>query len=76
MRLLVQARQAVCDGSGWLLVALVLGTHLEPLVPRLRSAAAQHYGDKQRQAKESDLHLFHFTANLSAVTDPTYPHIK
>ena len=73
MRLLVQVRQAVCNDSRWLLVALVLSTHLEPFVPRLHSAAAQHQEAKHRQADESDSHLFHITANLSAVTAPLIP---
>lgn len=54
MRLLVQARQTVCYGSGRLLVAFVLSTYLEAFVPRLRSASAnqQQYGKGNLQAHE------------------------
>ena len=76
MRLLVQTRQAVCDGSGRLLVTLVLSTHLEPFVPRLRSAAAHQKQEGQGNLSAHDLYLFHFNVNVSAGAQPSYPHIK
>ena len=68
MRLLVQARQAVCDRSLWLLVALVLGTHLEPLVPCLRGASAHQQQDGKGQLKSHNLSLFHCNAAVKNVS--------
>ena len=76
MRFRVQAQQTVCDGSGRLLVALILRADLEPLVPRLCRASAHQQQDGQGNLQAHDINCFHFNVNLSAVIEPGYPHIE
>lgn len=51
-------------------MAFVLRACLEPFVPCLRGAAAQHKQDGQDNLQTHDSCMFHFTVDLSAVTEP------
>ena len=75
MGLFVQSRQAVCDGTGWLLVAFAFSTDLDPLVPRLRCTTSHHqHQDGNNNYQAHDMNLFYAWFNLSAVNEPMHVH--